>query len=575
MKNSTWRRGRVVALVLAALVALVYAQGPLVSAKDAADTTPTFTFSARAKEMKPDKASFGLILETTRQGTADSQFFYRSPEGLAMLKQLGVKSLVYVTDGNNWRALYDDVSGEPQERPGTGNGKGIYYEEAVAIAKAIGAEIVPVLNVTQICEHTPNTPYTSENLKCKHAQAKDAASFVRALRQEAANQGVVFKRVIMGGEPYAGCRYWNHPKGIDCTVASPPGRHRIGLPAEVYADRVNKWAEAIHKIDPALLVGAHFRANTVSCDKECGRGDWYKVVMTDAGKNIDFAIIHQYFMVPRPVPNTVAAAQQYSYYQNQIDVPLRKVGQSEMPRLTRKEIAKTAPANKKDMPIWYSEFHASLLDSFTPDGEETPSYEDYASVRTALYGGLAIGEMYLDLLSPVGKPKNSSPGGARAFYHHLFAYTTFLAANMPIGGAGAQTMVYTPSWHILSALGGFSDKTWLQGKGKSIPSNATGRKSIVGYGARAGKQVTLAFFNHEESASHTIDVKLSNMRVKRATVTMIGDAASSLLSQNNLDTPNAIVPQTTAFPKSQIKNWGLDNLTLPPHSLTVVTIRLK
>jgi hypothetical protein len=191
-----------------------------------------------------------------------------------------------------------------------------------------------------------------------------------------------------------------------------------------------------------------------------------------------------------------------------------------------------------------------------------------------LYSGLAFGELYLDMLSSVNVSGKQNPGGARAFQHHLFATRTFLGAYVP-PQSPAQVMVHTPAWQILSTLKPIGGKTWQTVKSNNVPGNGSGRPTIVGYAARAGKKLTLAFFNHDPSQTLSIDAKLNGMAAKSATLTRVGDQAVSLFSQNNALTPNAIVPSTSTLPKSQIKSWGLDNLTLPPHSLTVLQVKVK
>lgn len=547
------------------------AQYSHVSAQEAQTAEPTFTFSALSASVKPDAKPFGLLLEPTRHLTADSQYFYRSAEGLQALKNLGVSTLFYVVDRNNWRALYDDISGAPQPYPA-----GIYSGEAVDIAKAIGAELVPMLNVTLVCEHIPGTEYTSQNMTCEHAKAKDSVALVKLLKKETKKKGVVFERVVMGLEPYAGCAYWSNPRGVDCTIGNPKGQHRIGLPAEEYAKRVKAWAAAIHKFDPHIKIGAHIQTNTYFCQTGCNRS-WSQVVLEDAGQVIDFVLLHQYFRIPLPKPITEQQGQTYSYYQNQDDIIKRKKERTGMPSVGRSEIVKWAPANKKNMPIWYPEFYASILDHKLDDSGtqgELPTDEDFASVRSSVYGGIALGELYLDLLSPVGKGKNMRPGAARAAFHHLFSYVTFLASFQPPHGP-SQTMIFTPGWHILQSLKGFAGKEWMGVKAKGIPVNSTGRPSLKAYAARAGKQITVAVFNHETTLASTVDLKFNNLQIRKVRVTRIGDSAASILDFNNPITPDLIVPSLSALPKTQIKKWGIDNLAVGPHSVTVLTITLK
>lgn len=559
----TPRHLRFLLLVVFGCAALIAHTGSLsrqiVYAEDDAKT-PVLTISALKERFVTDKNSFGLLLEPTRNVTSDSHFFYRTPQGLQVLKKLGVTSLLYVADRNNWRALYDDISGTPQPYP-----SGITPVEGVRIAKAIGAEFVPILNVTVQCKHVAGTEYVSANLKCQHAKAKSSAKLVKLLKKETAKQGVMFKHVIMGLEPYAGCAYWAFPSGVNCTMRKPVGQHRIGLPAEEYVKRIHEWGVAIHKVMPSLLIGAHLQSNTYYCIKSCSR-EWDQVVLQDAAPDIDFVIGHDYFRITDLTVPGPGQAQKYSYYQNQVEQNLQKLERTGMPVQLRKEIEMWAPGNKKKMPLWYSEFNAAYPDElFSHDAGE---------IRRTMYAGLSVGELYLDLLSPPVIKNKASAGASRAILHHLFAETSFIAAYQP-HQATNQTMIYTPSYHILTALKAFAGKEWLAVTAQNVPKNATKRPSIIGYAARAGKKLTIALFNHEQTAAQTVDINLTDLRAKKVQVTQIGDTASSLSSQNNLATPNLIVPHTTKLDKSQIKQSGLAKVPLAPHSLTILQVKLK
>ncbi len=550
-------------LVVAALilVALSLGRTEVARAQESELATPTLTISAPSKSFKADTRPFAITLEAIRHVTPDSQYFFRTSAGLNALKALGVTSILYTVDRNNWRDLYDDMSGEPQPFPA-----GITPTEVVSIAKAIGAELVPILNVTVQCKRANvNQPYSSENMTCEHAKVGDSVDLVKFLKTETHAQGVTFKRVVLGLEPYAGCAYWTQPAGVNCVLDNPPGQHRIGLPAEEYAKRINEWATKIHKEDKSILIGAQLSPNVHFCKTSCDR-EWTQVILQDAGKNIDFVLLHQYFRIPDPGATDLTSALEYSYFQNQIDINVRKRGATGMPSKMRKDIVKWAPTGKKQMPMWYAEMNASIVD--TLDGE------DAAQVRRTLYAGLAIGELYLEMMKPLKVSGELNPAATRVFLHHLFTTRTFIGAYQPPNEL-TQTMIFAPSWHILATLKPFAGQTWQTVKAKDVPTNSSGRAIITGYAARSGKNVTLAFFNHDNQQTYTIDAKLTDMIPKSATLTRVGDTAVSLFTQNNAANPNAMVPQTSTFPASQIKKWGLDELTLPPHSLTLVKITLK
>ena len=136
-------------------------------------------------------------------------------------------------------------------------------------------------------------------------------------------------------------------------------------------------------------------------------------------------------------------------------------------------------------------------------------------------------------------------------------------------------MIFTPAWHILSTLQSFSNKEWLQVKGANIPKTPTDNRAVVAYGARKGKKVTIALFNHSTTEVRKVDLRLDGMPIKSAKVVTVGNTASSLLDQNNITTPNLIVPQVPALLNTHIKSWGLKKVTLSPHSVAVIQVKLQ
>lgn len=525
---------------------------------------PTFQFTKPATSFPIGSRPFGISVEAIRNTTPDAQFFYRSQAGWDALRSAGVRTVFYSTDRNNWRALYDDITGEPQSYPSA-----MTPSEAVDFAKHIGAELVPILNVTVVCQRADNSkPYSSANMACKHAKAKDAVALVKFLKKETKKKKVPFSRVVMGLEPYAGCAYWSRPEGVNCTIGNPAGQHRIGLPAEEYAKRVRTWTLAIRKVMPDVKVGIHLRANEKFCKTSCNRF-WDDVVLTGAGPYADFAIVHQYFEIPAFLPLTPDQAQSYSYFQNQRDRNRFGQGKSGMPSQIRAEILKWAPANKKGMELWYGEFNAGILaDNFTRTRPEAHS------VRESLFAGLSGAELYLNLLKPVKVSGSLRAAGSRALFHHLYAEQTFAAAYHPPGG-GTTAMIYTPSWHMLTALQAFSGSSWLQTKKSNIPKIKE-QDAVTAYATRSGKRVRIALFSHDPSQTRVIDLNLKKLgKIKKVNVTQIGAASPSFLTRNDLTNPSAITPNHFELPAAQIAPIGIKGFSVPPHSLTVLDVQLK
>jgi len=559
------RRGlRIAVLGFLFAVALFASNGKPAVIQSAKPAVSAFTFNKLAANFPVDARAFGMSVEGIHNVTADGMFFYRSQAGWDALKNLGVRTVFYMTDRNNWRALYDDVSGIPQAYPSA-----MTPEEVVQFAKQLGAELVPILNVTIVCKRADaSQPYSSANMSCSNAKAKDAAALVKKLKKLTKQNKVPFARVVMGAEPYAGCAYWTRPEGLNCTVGSPAGQHRIGLPAEEYAKRVKDWTIAIRKVMPTVKVGIHLRANEKFCKTSCKRF-WDDVVLTGAGPYADFAIIHQYFRIPEFLPYSNTTAQTYSYFQNQRDVNVLNQRKTGMPSVIRAEIQKWAPANKKNMELWYGEFNAGVLDDkFVRNNAELHT------VRDSLYAGISGSELYLNLLKPLKVGGLLLGGGNRALFHHLYAESTYAAAYHPPGG-GKTAMIYTPTYHMLAALRVFDANSWLGVKAKAIPKIG-GRDAVTAYAAAKGKRVRIAIFSHELTATRNIELNLKKLgRVKAVHVTQIGANAASFLTSNNLATPNAVTPQTFDLPSTQFAKSGVKQFAVPPHSLTVLEVTLK
>jgi hypothetical protein len=188
--------------LLFGLILLALGPGSVPFAQAEPAVTPSFTISKLADATNLDSEPFGITVEAIRQVTPDAQYFFFISQGLNALKNLGVKALLYTVDRNNWRALYDDMNGSPQVGLAA-----ITPTEIVSIADAIGAELVPILNVTVQCKHIDGTAYTSQNMTCKNAKVKDSVDLVKFFKQEAAHKGVEFKRVVLKHCTFEDCSF--------------------------------------------------------------------------------------------------------------------------------------------------------------------------------------------------------------------------------------------------------------------------------------------------------------------------------------------------------------------------------
>lgn len=531
---------------------------PALNQPDAPDAAKTITLDLSKTLGKLDPAAFGLTLEPIRQNEPNPNFFLRSADGQNQLKALGVNSLFYFTDRNRWNALYDDFNALPLTSPDA-----FTTDEFLALSGGIGADPVVAVNITITCSQAdPSQPPSTANVNCVNATPSLAQDWIKYINQTSQGTPKV-KYVAMGVEPYAGCRYWKVAAKLNCTPNVPAGQHKILLPATEYASRVNQWAKAIHQIDPSVKIGVQLQPNTFECSTATCTTPWDQTVLTNAGSNIDFVMVHQYFVIKNPVTDQTNALK-YSYYQEQQDLRLSKNGATALPSQIRLELSKWLP-NKKSIPIFTTEFNASMNSKGTLDQQ--------IETRQSLYAGFAVAELFMDMLQPVNVNGTLLPGNSRVFLHYLYDPSTMLALFQP-QGANAPTMIYTPAWHIISALKDFRNKAILSPVIAGNPNTTVGRGALKVYAVKSGKDVWLAVFNHDPAKSIKFDIKLVGTSPASATVTQIGAQTTiSLLTQNDLSNPTAISPATSTVPAGQLKPGAIVNFVFPAHSLTVISIK--
>jgi alpha-L-arabinofuranosidase len=504
-----------------------------------------------------DPRALGLTVYAFGHNTTDSSYFYRSPEGNAMLKELGINALHYGTDFNDWAHLYDPSTAVPITYP-----EAMDAPEYLQLNQDLGAEPSIEVNVSILCHQTdPNQPPSTKNVTCQTATPQLAADWLRYINFQSTGTPKV-KYVTLGGEPFAGCTPWTDPLGINCIT--PAGFHKIRLTAADYANRVKTWATALKAVDPTVKIGVNLQPNTFLCLKNCNRVSWDETVLKKSAKFIDFVVAHQYFVVKQYAPDE-ATAQQYSYYQRQSDIRVLYQGKTAMPRQLRQELSQWAPS-KKNVPIIYSEFNASRI--------ENASFDATFGTRQSLYTGFAVGELFLDLLQPVSVGGRQLPGATRAMLHDLYTSTVMIARNQPVLTL-PQTMVFMPSWYVLQALADFRDKDLLQPTVSRNPTTPVRLPALRVYAVKSGKEVWLAVFNHNTTQAITVDVTLRGLAPQQATAVEIGNNAASFRTQNDLNNPNAITPTSLTVDPSQLTSNGIQGFVFPAHTATVIHITGK
>lgn len=516
----------------------------------------TIILDLNTKRGEIDANAFGLILGTKGYEIQELNHFFRTSEGQQQLAALGTRLLFYWADRNDWANPYDPYTAVPASPPWV-----MYTDEFLNLSEALGAEPMIAVNITHRCwQQDPNQLPSPENVECEHATPQMAVNWIKYIH----DLGRSVKYVQLGAEPYSGCLYWVNPAGVNCT--DKDGEHKIALHQDEYAKRVRQWTKALKKVDKNIKVGLHLQPNTTNLcyqSDDCGRVSWDEKLLKTVGNVVDFVITHQYFILP-DAPSDEATAQKYSYYQEQIDIRVNKQGVTAMPKQIRKELVKWLPA-RKDIPLVVGEFNAARL-SRDEDSAQV-------AVRTSLYAGFSVAELYLDMLQPVKVGGKVLPGAKQLILLNLHSLPVFIAHFLPLDNP--STLVYTPAWHILSMLKEFQGKTIIQTKVKNNPQTPVQRPALRAYAVVHQKNVWLAVFNHDAVNSIVADIRFLGGSPRRATFTQIGHTAASFLTQNTPENPNAIVPEAGVVSGANTDRERINNYVFPPHSVTVFKIKVK
>lgn len=517
------------------------------------NTKATITIDVSKTQGAIDAHAFGIIMGNKGNEVPELTHFFRTPDGQQKLRELGVKTLSLWADRDDWAHPYSAYTAVPEAFPTV-----MYTTEYLTLNQLLGSEPMISVNITNLCHPTDTgAPPSSANVTCQMATPELAKSWLSFIKKSGIRK---VKYVQLGAEPYAGCLYWQAGKNVNCTVGY--GEHKIALTQQEYATRVLAWATALRKVDPNIKLGIHLQPNTFLCANSCNNISWDETLLKKVGSKIDFVITHQYYELDEPA-TTEQEAQRLSYYQEQRDVRVSKNGVTAIPRQIRQELIKWLPS-KKNIPIVMGEFNTSRMDSDQVDAVPT---------RMSLYSSMAVAEGYLDMLAPAKIKGVTYPGALRVIFLDLHNIPVLISRYLPLDNP--QTLVYAPAWHMFSMLKSWQGKTLLAPKIKGNAKTSYKRPLLRAYAVKKNKDVWLAVFNHEMTTSRTLDVSLVGLNVVNAQVTVIGDTASSLLTANSAESPNALSPTTTTVPSSQVKKDRLAGMVFPPHSMTVIHIHGK
>lgn len=543
------------ALLAASAIALlgVTASGQTLASPNAdADAKPVITIDLTKTAGKIDRNAFGLSMGNKGYEIPELAYFFRTAEGNQKLNALGARSLVYDADRDDWANPYSSYTAQRLTYPAV-----MYTDEFLQLNNAIGSEPTITVNLTHLCHQLdPNLPPASENVECAMATPDIAKTWLAYIKSTGIRQ---VKYVQLGNEPYAGCKYWSDPEGVNCTTVR--GEHKIQLTQDEYAKRAAAWAKALRQVDPKIKIGVHLLPNAAICKGDCKGVKWDEKVLKTVGDKIDFVITHQYFEVPPPIADE-ATAQKYSYLEGQIDIRRRNEGATAMPIQVRKELLKWLPS-KKNIPIVLGEYNAART------GPDDAAFS--VDTRMSLFAGISVAEGYLISVSPVKLNGVTYRGASKVILHNLHAVPVMLAHYLPHENPTTATPVLSPAWYMVSALKDFQGKTWVSAQVGKNPKTPVNRPALRVYAVKKGKDVWIAVFNHS-TAALPANVKFIGTILVSGNTTVVGDTAASFLSENTADNPTAISPTTTQIPAAQVKQSTLSGMVFPAHSLTVIQL---
>lgn len=516
---------------------------------------------------------FGIWLGNTGKDLPEPIYFYRTPEGQAKFSDVGAGSFYYPTDLDVWSAPRDLRTARPIIYP-----EWMPTNEFVTFSQQEQAEPMIAVNITLTCQQTNvSIPPSAQNVNCALSKPQLAVDWINYLK----SINAPVKRVVLGGEPYAGCIYW--VKGINCTNVS--GMHKIALSQDDYAARAVKWAKAIKKANPEIQIGIHLQPNTFICKDSarlnpnandvsdldvssaaaaevCGGKSWDQTVLEAAGKYLDFVVVHQYFVITKAAADETTA-QKMSYYQGQRDMRVAKNGLTAFPSQIRKELIDWQPA-KMNVPIVVAEFNVSYL--------EKVSQDEMLQARQGLYTGMALGEAYLALLQPVQTSAGRLNGVNTTILLGMFAPQLTLT-RMP-NPLDPTSTFYLPSWYIMSMLKPVTGKAILNASVTNNPTTAVKFPALSVYAVKKGKQQWIVVFNHHTKPVKS-DVVFAKAHPVSVNVTQLGQTASGFLGMNDELAPSAIMPQSSLLPSIQLGTDRIRKFAFPAHSVTVLQVQSK
>lgn len=367
----------------------------------------------------------------------------------------------------------------------------------------------------ELCRRTRAEPSITVNVEGRGATPAEAAAWVEYCNGSSTTKYGRMRERNGHSEPYK-VKYWEVGNEIWGSWV------RGHSDAETYARNLNRYAEAMRRVDPTIKLIA------------VGDNDmrWNRTVLERAGSHIDYLAIHHY----------------YNLQGEAVDDPLNLMARPLYLQRFYKEVATLIRETVRDRPIKLA---------INEWGLALPIRRQY-SMESALYAArlMNIFERSDEVgMSAVSDLVNGWPGGIiQANRHDLFVSPIYLVNQLYAKRLGTERLaveVKGPTFDTKS-------------EGKQVPA-----LDAVVTRSGDGRQVFIKAINTDHARAIDVGFQLKGGTLPRqAEIEMI--TADSLSASNSFATPNAVSIRRRRVPGR--RNF---HLLLPKHSVAVITLQVS
>jgi alpha-N-arabinofuranosidase len=363
------------------------------------------------------------------------------------------------------------------------------------------------------CRAAGAEPQICVNVEGRGATAEEAAAWVEYCNGPPTSTYGRMRAANGHPEPY-GVKYWEVGNEIWGSWV------RGHSDAETYANNFVRYAAAMRAVDPSIKLIA------------CGDNamEWNRTVLRIAGSGMDYLAIHHYYGFPHEIGdplNLMARPLFYGRFYEQVDALAKQL----------------VPG--RDIRFAINEWNTAL-----------PLPRQH-TMESAVYGARLMNVFLrskgLVAMSAVSDLVNGWSGGViQASRHSTFVTPTYLVNELYVANLGARLLATTVSGPTFDTAN----------EGRGVPT-----LDVAATRSLDGATIFVAAVNTDASRPLRTTIRVSGARLApRAEVATV--AAREPGASNDFATPDAVSTR-----RSQIGAGSAVTLDLPPHSVTVLTLR--